>query len=128
LDAVVEVGQWFPMSSRPGHLHFLVLERHEAAQNMARFYVLSLEPTLFGDDIGLVREWGRLGQQGRRRVDLYADTAVATEALDTWLQRKVRRGYVMRVGSALPPSSVIEERGTDDRPPRRRSSTCCNHR
>ncbi|WP_404513759.1 WGR domain-containing protein [Bradyrhizobium ottawaense] len=38
---------------------------------MARFYVLAIEPTLFGNT-ALVREWGRLGQRGRRRMDLFA--------------------------------------------------------
>lgn len=80
-----------------GYLQLLVLERRDPAQNMARFYVLSIEPTLFGADVALVREWGRLGRQGRRRLDLYADAVVATEALETWLQRKVRRGYRARV-------------------------------
>lgn len=84
------------MLSDPGYLQFLVLERRDPAQNMARFYVLSLEPTLFGDDVALVREWGRLGRQGRRRLDLYADAVVASEALDIWLQRKIRRGYSAR--------------------------------
>lgn len=30
-------------------LQVLVLERRDPALNMARFYVLSIEPTLFGD-------------------------------------------------------------------------------
>ena len=81
------------MRSGPGHLQLLVLERREPAQNMARFYVLSLEPTLFGDDVAPVREWGRLGRQGRRRLDLYADAVLASEALEIWLERKIRRGY-----------------------------------
>lgn len=79
-------------SSRPQHVQLLVLERRDPARNMARFYVLSIEPTLFGD-VALVREWGRLGTQGRRRLDLFREHATASEALDTWLGRKVRRGY-----------------------------------
>jgi predicted DNA-binding WGR domain protein len=62
---------------------------------MARFYVLSIEPTLFGD-IALVREWGRIGSSGRRRLDLHSDKTLAGEALDLWLARKTRRGYRMR--------------------------------
>lgn len=76
----------------PGKLQMLVLERHDEAHNMARFYVLAIEPTLFGDT-ALVREWGRIGAQGRRRLDLHADHAAAAEALDVWLTRKSRRGY-----------------------------------
>ena len=62
---------------------------------MARFYVLAIEPTLFGDT-ALVREWGRIGTSGRRRFDLHADHSAAAEALDAWLMRKARRGYRLR--------------------------------
>ena len=40
-------------------LQMLVLERRDPSRNMARFYVLAIEPTLFGD-MALVREWGRI--------------------------------------------------------------------
>lgn len=76
-------------------LQMLVLDRRDAHCNMARFYVLAIEPTLFGDT-ALIREWGRLGATGRRRLDLYADDAAAVEALDVWLKRKARRGYRLR--------------------------------
>ncbi len=75
-----------------GKLQMLVLERIDPSCNMARFYVLAIEPTLFGD-AALVREWGRKGSLGRRRLDLQADAASAGEALDAWLKRKARRGY-----------------------------------
>lgn len=73
-------------------VQYLVLERCDPARNMARFYVLTIEPTLFGDT-ALVREWGRLGQRGRRRLDLFAGRVQAAEALEAWLARKTRRGY-----------------------------------
>lgn len=73
-------------------LQMLVLERRDPSRNMARFYVLAIEPTLFGD-AALVREWGRIGSLGRRRLDLHADMATAEEALEVWLERKARRGY-----------------------------------
>jgi predicted DNA-binding WGR domain protein len=50
----------------------LVLERRDASINIARFYVLAIEPTLFGDT-AVVREWGRIGFLGCRRLDLYPD-------------------------------------------------------
>ncbi len=81
-------------------LQMLVLERTDASINMARFYVLAIEPTLFGD-VALAREWGRIGTRGRRRLDLHANFAVAAEALDVWLARKSRRGYQVRA-SGLP--------------------------
>jgi predicted DNA-binding WGR domain protein len=76
-------------------LQILVLDRIAAAGNMARYYVLSIEPTLFGD-AALVREWGRIGQGGKRRLDLYADDRQAAIALELWLARKRKRGYRMR--------------------------------
>lgn len=84
--------------SAPATVQLLVLERRDPALNMARFYVLSLEETLFGDT-ALVREWGRLGQEGRRRLDLFEREAQASEALGHWLDRKRRRGYVPTSGT-----------------------------
>jgi predicted DNA-binding WGR domain protein len=79
----------------PGKLQMLVLERRDESCNMARYYVLAIEPTLFGDT-ALIREWGRIGAQGRRRLDLHPDYAAAAVALDVWLTRKSRRGYQLR--------------------------------
>ncbi|UPK40785.1 WGR domain-containing protein (plasmid) [Bradyrhizobium sp. 186] len=80
-------------------VQYVVLERCDPARNMARFYVLTIESTLFGDT-ALVREWGRLGQRGRRRLDLFAGRVQAVEALEAWLVRKARRGYVRRNSTA----------------------------
>ena len=41
----------------------LVLGRVDRTKNMARYYVLSVEPTLFGES-SLVRRWGRIGGAG----------------------------------------------------------------
>jgi predicted DNA-binding WGR domain protein len=70
----------------------IVLERREGTHNIARYYVLSIEPTLFAE-IGLVREWGRIASRGRRLVELDGTLQLASEALDTWLARKKRRKY-----------------------------------
>ena len=86
------------MSSASSCVQLPVLERRDPEANMARFYVLSLEPTLFGDT-ALLREWGRLGAQGRRRLDLFEGHAQASEALETWLRRKLRKGYRSRLGA-----------------------------
>ncbi|SEF15462.1 WGR domain-containing protein, predicted DNA-binding domain in MolR [Rhizobiales bacterium GAS191] len=76
-------------------LQLLVLERRDDARNMARWYVLSIEPTLFGDQ-ALIREWGRIGSAGRRLGNPYASKAAAAEALEAWLARKLNRGYRIR--------------------------------
>jgi predicted DNA-binding WGR domain protein len=78
-------------------IQYLVLDRVEPACNMARYYLLAIEPSLFGDAT-LIREWGRIGQSGQRRVELYETQSKAVEALETWLERKYRRGYALRDG------------------------------
>ncbi|WP_353646265.1 WGR domain-containing protein [Mesorhizobium sp. WSM2239] len=70
----------------------IVLQRRDCACNLARFYVLAIEPSLFGDAV-LVRAWGRIGSTGRQRLDLHASAGEAGEALEAWLARKIRRGY-----------------------------------
>ena len=77
------------------NLSFLVLERREEGQNIARYYVLSVEPSLFGDT-SLVREWGRIGSRGRRLIEMHGTTQLAAEALERWLARKKRRKYSVR--------------------------------
>jgi predicted DNA-binding WGR domain protein len=79
----------------PDILNVLVLERVDRTKNMARYYVLSVEPTLF-EESSLVRRWGRIGRIGRTRIELYASPPLAQIALNTWLERKRRRGYQLR--------------------------------
>jgi hypothetical protein len=45
----------------------VLLTRIDRAQNMARFYKLDVQPTLFGE-WALVCEWGRIGQDGTVRA------------------------------------------------------------
>ena len=67
---------------------------------MARFYCLSLESSLFGETI-LVLRWGRIGTHGRRREQYFADSGTATAALERKAQAKARRGY-QSLGVAFP--------------------------
>ncbi|WP_237050833.1 WGR domain-containing protein [Microvirga ossetica] len=80
-------------------IQYLVLDRCDPTCNMARYYVLAIEPSLFGNPT-LIREWGRIGLPGQRRVELHENQSRAMEALETWLQRKRRRGYELRDGAA----------------------------
>jgi predicted DNA-binding WGR domain protein len=48
----------------------ILLTRIDPARNMARFYALSLAPTLFGEWL-LVKEWGRIGQTGTVRAETH---------------------------------------------------------
>ncbi|MCK1301961.1 WGR domain-containing protein [Bradyrhizobium sp. 24] len=44
----------------------IVLTRIDNRRNMARFYKLDLQPTLF-DEWSIVREWGRIGRAADAR-------------------------------------------------------------
>ena len=68
------------------------LRRIDPTRNMRRFYRLCLQPDLFGG-CTLVREWGRIGSNGRIRHDPYPDEGQALEALRVLTEQKERRGY-----------------------------------
>jgi predicted DNA-binding WGR domain protein len=81
----------------------IVLERIEPARNIARYYVLSIEPTLFATHT-LIRRWGRIGCLGRERLQFFGgeDATRAQVTLETWLARKRKRGYAPRSEPARP--------------------------
>ncbi|WP_165915128.1 WGR domain-containing protein [Rhizobium sp. PP-F2F-G48] len=70
----------------------LHLTRIDPERNMARFYLLSLQPTLFGD-VSLLRNWGRIGTGGRTKIDTYDEAEAASAACDRLERSKRRRGY-----------------------------------
>jgi len=70
----------------------VTLRRIDPARNMARYYRLDVQPDLFGA-WGVVREWGRIGQPGRYRVDPYPTAAQAEERLRFQQAAKQGRGY-----------------------------------
>jgi predicted DNA-binding WGR domain protein len=81
----------------------IVLERIDPARNIARYYVLSIEPTLFAKHT-LIRRWGRIGCLGRERLQFFGreDASRAQVTLETWLDRKRKRGYAPRSESVRP--------------------------
>ncbi|MFW8609394.1 WGR domain-containing protein [Rhizobium beringeri] len=70
----------------------MLLYRIDPSRNMARFYRLSIQPTLFGGS-SLVRNWGRIGTEGRLMVELYDTPEEADTACERMTSRKLRRGY-----------------------------------
>jgi predicted DNA-binding WGR domain protein len=81
----------------------IVLERVDPARNIARYYVLSIEPTLFAKHT-LIRRWGRIGSLGRERLQFFGgeEATQAQVTLETWLTRKRKRGYAPRCEPACP--------------------------
>jgi predicted DNA-binding WGR domain protein len=76
-----------------GNISSMVLHRVDTARNMARFYAMSIEPTLFGGR-SLVRNWGRIGTRGRYKIELFDDEATAERALARLARIKCGRGYI----------------------------------
>lgn len=74
------------------------LERIDSARNMARYYTLAVEVTLF-DDFACTREFGRIGSRGGRiMIGLFESAAEAEAELHALLRTKQARGYRMASG------------------------------
>ncbi|WP_246807168.1 WGR domain-containing protein [Ensifer sp. ENS05] len=54
----------------------LYVERRDATRNMARFYSLEIERSLFGE-ICLTRRWGRIGARGQSAAHQFSQEADA---------------------------------------------------
>jgi predicted DNA-binding WGR domain protein len=73
------------------------LVRVQPALNQWRYYRMEIWPDLFGRAL-LVRQWGRIGTEGRRRLDPHPDPGAAINALADILRAKRHRGYQDRAG------------------------------
>ena len=65
------------------------LTRTDPARNMARFYTMALQPTLFGD-WALLR---RIGSAGRLVSSRFASEQEAALAMAEHLKAKLSKGY-----------------------------------
>lgn len=70
----------------------LYIERTDKTRNMARFYAMSIEPTLFGDT-ALTRRWGRIASTGREMVCHFAREKDAVALFLALLREKRAGGY-----------------------------------
>ncbi|EJN16293.1 hypothetical protein PMI42_00128 [Bradyrhizobium sp. YR681] len=70
----------------------IMLTRIDNDRNMARFYKLDVQPTLFGE-CSLVREWGRIGRAGTVRIETYRSRGRADIAMALSWTQKLKRGY-----------------------------------
>lgn len=73
--------------------HSTELRRIDPERNMARFYLLAIQPTLFGG-VSLIRNWGRIGTSGQVKVETYDRPDDAHRAYRRLERVKRRRGYV----------------------------------
>ncbi|WFR97789.1 WGR domain-containing protein (plasmid) [Rhizobium tumorigenes] len=102
LDARIDTDDAGSMITQQYHLY---MECIDAKRNMARYYVLSIEPTLFGD-ASLLRGWGRIGSRGRQKIHLFADEREALRLFLEILVWKRTRGYFPRSICGNPPERV----------------------
>ena len=88
-------------------MQIATLRKIDPAQRMARFYAISVHPTLFGD-YAVVLRWGRVATDGRRREHWRATAIEAVSLAIEQAERKRRRGYADVVQPASPWSSHAE--------------------
>lgn len=69
------------------------LTRRDDAHNMARFYTMALQATLFRE-CSLIREWGRLGRGGQTLTQTFPTIEDAQAAMSAICREKIKRGYV----------------------------------
>jgi predicted DNA-binding WGR domain protein len=73
--------------SQPKPLH---LRRIDVGRTMRRSYALPTQPTLFGE-MSLIRNWGRIGTNGKTIMQTFDGTAEAVEAFGRLERAKRRR-------------------------------------
>ncbi|MGR9426271.1 WGR domain-containing protein [Rhizobium leguminosarum] len=73
----------------------LYVERTDTSKNMARFYAMAIEPTLFGD-VCLIRRWGRIGAQGQEMRHSFPREEDAVGLFLDLLRQKRNRGYHLK--------------------------------
>jgi predicted DNA-binding WGR domain protein len=71
---------------------FTRLQKRDPACNLHRYYILDLQPHLFGG-WSVIREWGRIGHPGQMRVVLCDTREEADRVFGAKLCQKQRRGY-----------------------------------
>ncbi|GAA4186850.1 WGR domain-containing protein [Shinella granuli] len=73
-------------------LYHIYIERTDASKNMARYYAMAIEQTLFGDAC-LTRRWGRIGTMGQQSVHHFQREEDAVRLFLDLLHQKRTRGY-----------------------------------
>ena len=73
-------------------MYAVALRRFDSKRNMARFYAVAVQPTLFGE-WAVVRRWGRINTDGRRVETWFAELSPALACADEHAASKRRRGY-----------------------------------
>lgn len=70
----------------------LYCQRIDANRNMARYYMLAIQPTLFGET-AVVRTWGRIGKAGGKMTEVFGTEKDAVARFLELVLQKRKRGY-----------------------------------
>ncbi|MGO6984230.1 WGR domain-containing protein [Rhizobium leguminosarum] len=70
----------------------LYVERTDPAKNMARYYAMEIEQTIFGEAC-LTRRWGRIGKHGQEKKNVFEREEEAVLLFLELLKQKRGRGY-----------------------------------
>lgn len=63
----------------------------DPARNRFRFYRMAMRVDLFGGR--LIKEWGRIGRRGRKKVETFKQYPLAFHEWDRTLRKRYRHGY-----------------------------------
>jgi predicted DNA-binding WGR domain protein len=99
------------MIVQPYHLY---VERIELEKNMARFYTLAVQPTLFGE-VALVRSWGRIGTRGQQKVHVFNQEKHAVGLFLELLHEKRNGGYRPKPSVEIPAIRHSSPQRVDDK-------------
>ncbi|MGZ2433871.1 putative DNA-binding WGR domain protein [Rhizobium pisi] len=77
------------MISQPYQLY---AERTDPAKNMARYYAMQIEQTMFGEAC-LTRRWGRIGKRGQEKQHVFEREEEAVRLFLDLVKQKRARGY-----------------------------------
>lgn len=69
------------------------LEYRKPGENKLRFYLMKIEPGLFGD-FALISEWGRISHPGKLNSKWFSTESEAMKSLLQKQKEKIRRGYI----------------------------------
>ncbi|MBB3525982.1 WGR domain-containing protein [Rhizobium laguerreae] len=89
LDVAAPCDDHAGMISQPYQLY---VERTDPAKNMARYYAMQIEQTMFGEAC-LTRRWGRIGKRGQEKQHVFEREEEAVQLFLELLKQKRGRGY-----------------------------------
>jgi predicted DNA-binding WGR domain protein len=105
LDVILRLRDSDLMITQPYQLY---VERVDPAKNMARYYAMAIDQTIFGETC-LIRRWGRIGRRGQEKQHVFKREEEAVSLFLDLLKHKRARGYL--------PRTAFSTRKTDpDRP------------